>query len=70
MKYCKLCGLSLKGSFSQVTVDKMTKNSTLCNEPSKTNNNKYCLLCHQGDLRKMWQDPFVAASAKLKFLEV
>lgn len=24
----------------------------------------------QGDLRKMWQDPFVAASAKLKFMEV
>jgi len=24
----------------------------------------------KGDLRKMWQDPFVAASAKLKFLEV
>lgn len=24
----------------------------------------------KGDLRKMWQDPFVAASAKLKFMEV
>lgn len=27
-------------------------------------------LSTQGDLRKMWQDPFVAAGAKLKFLDV
>ena len=29
-----------------------------------------CFFLFQGDLRKMWQDPFVAASAKLKFMEV